>query len=423
MKQLLLSLSFLFLIVFAHAQSVGIGTPLPHGSAILDVTSTNKGLLFPRLTTAQRTTQIPNPIAPGLVVYDTDLKQLFIFNGGWHNLLVDNDKYWLGSNFNNWVYNTTDSIGIGTTSPREKLDLRNGQFLLSRSAAFENNIIMNMPSFSGLTSEQQGINFQVASVDRAYVGYTSTAIGSYLRFSANGIGQNDITISSAGNVGIGTNTQTEKFEVAGNTVINNGTLSLEKSGGFKTVEIKPTESGVDGASMLLYNRDGLVTIEIDADFGDGDGRVITSELQIKGGSDLAENFDIPEAEEKELKPGMLVSIDPEKEGTLRITNEANDKKIVGVISGANGIKPGMLMGQQGSIAFGKHPVALVGRVYVLCNNEGGEIAAGDFLTSSSQKGYAKKANNIQEAQGSIIGKAMGAANAKTGYVLVLINLQ
>jgi hypothetical protein len=62
-------------------------------------------------------------------------------------------------------------------------------------------------------------------------------------------------------------------------------------------------------------------------------------------------------------------------------------------------------------------------VYVLTNNEGGEINAGDFLTSSSQKGYAKKATDINAAQGAIIGKAMGKANAKTGYVLVLVNLQ
>ena len=81
------------------------------------------------------------------------------------------------------------------------------------------------------------------------------------------------------------------------------------------------------------------------------------------------------------------------------------------------------MGQTGTIAYGKHPVALVGRVYVLCNNEGGEINAGDFLTSASQRGYAKKAGNLVDAQGAIIGKAMGKVNPETGYVLVLINLQ
>lgn len=315
------------------------------------------------------------------------------------------------------------NVGIGTTTPLEKLHLRDGQFLLSRSAAFDNNIIFNMPGFSGFTAETQGIKFRVNDADRAFIGYTSSIIGTALRLSGNGIGSSDLTINSSGNVGIGTTLQSEKLEVVGNALINNGSLLMEKSGGLKTVEIKPTETGSDGASMLLYNNAGVATIEIDADFGDGDGRVITSELQIKGGSDLAENFDVQPAEEKDVKPGMLLSIDTQTEGRLCITNGPNDRKIVGVVSGANGIKPGMLMGQQGSIAFGKYPVALAGRVYVLCNNEGGEIAAGDFLTSSSQKGYAKKAGNLQEAQGAIIGKAMGSMNPETGYVLVLINLQ
>ncbi len=180
-------------------------------------------------------------------------------------------------------------------------------------------------------------------------------------------------------VGIGTSLPTETLQVVGNTLISNGgIISVAKTSGLRTVEIKPTESGADGASMLLYNNAGVVTIEMDADYNDGDGRVITSELQIRGGSDLAENFNISDDDDKYLQPGMLVSIDTEKEGALCITSRSSDKKIVGVISGANGIKPGMLMGQQGTIAYGKYPVALAGRVYVLCNEEGGEINAGDF---------------------------------------------
>ncbi len=265
------------------------------------------------------------------------------------------------------------------------------------------------------------INLQTSGLDKGFVQLS----GDNLRvgtFSSNTAGK--FIVRTGGSDRVTVNSSGDILQVAGDALISNGgSLSLAKPGGLKTVEIKPTESGTDGASMFLYNNSGVATIELDADYGDGDGRVITSELEITGGSDLAENFDINEAEEKNLQPGMLVSIDPEKEGVLCITKQANDKKIVGVISGANGIKPGMLMGQQGTIAYGKYPVALAGRVYVLCNNEGGEINAGDFLTSASQRGYAKKAGNLTDAQGAIIGKAMGKADIKTGYVLVLINLQ
>jgi hypothetical protein len=53
----------------AFAQ-VGIGTTTPDASAMLDITSTSRGLLLPRMTAAQRTT-IASP-ANGLMVYQTD---------------------------------------------------------------------------------------------------------------------------------------------------------------------------------------------------------------------------------------------------------------------------------------------------------------------------------------------------------------
>ena len=58
----------------ARAQSVGVGTSTPDASAILDVKATDKGLLPPRLTAAQRAA-IASP-AQGLLVYQTDGVQL-----------------------------------------------------------------------------------------------------------------------------------------------------------------------------------------------------------------------------------------------------------------------------------------------------------------------------------------------------------
>jgi microcystin-dependent protein len=63
------------------AQNIGINTSLPDASAIVDITHTTKGLLIPRMTTAQRLA-IVLP-ATGLQVYDTDLKGVYIFDGTW----------------------------------------------------------------------------------------------------------------------------------------------------------------------------------------------------------------------------------------------------------------------------------------------------------------------------------------------------
>ena len=63
--------------------NVGIQTATPNASAILDITSTNKGLLLPRITTMN---DITTP-AEGLLVYDNTAKQLAFRNAtAWVNL-------------------------------------------------------------------------------------------------------------------------------------------------------------------------------------------------------------------------------------------------------------------------------------------------------------------------------------------------
>lgn len=69
----------------ANAQGMGINNVAPHASAILDVTATNKGLLVPRMTTAQRNA-IPAP-ATGLLVFDTSLNNFYFYNSAvWQQL-------------------------------------------------------------------------------------------------------------------------------------------------------------------------------------------------------------------------------------------------------------------------------------------------------------------------------------------------
>lgn len=71
--------ALLFSQVSVLAQSVGIGTTSPASNAILDVRSTSKGVLLPRLTTSQRNA-IANPEF-GLMVFDTDKGSLYLYDG------------------------------------------------------------------------------------------------------------------------------------------------------------------------------------------------------------------------------------------------------------------------------------------------------------------------------------------------------
>jgi hypothetical protein len=78
MKQFLL-FSILFVSFFDTKAQSGINTTTPDPSAILDVYSTNKGFLPPRLTTLQRDA-IATPDA-GLMIYNTTVNCLQWWNG------------------------------------------------------------------------------------------------------------------------------------------------------------------------------------------------------------------------------------------------------------------------------------------------------------------------------------------------------
>jgi hypothetical protein len=154
------------------------------------------------------------------------------------------------------------------------------------------------------------------------------------------------------------------------------------------------------------------------------GRTKTNVLEITGGSDLSERFKIDEPREGiALSSGMVVSIDPDTPGALEVSRESYDRKVAGIISGAGGINPGMLMGQEGSLADGQSSVALTGRVYCLADATKEDIQPGDLLTTSAMPGHAMKVSDHEKAQGAIIGKAMTALEDGTGLVLVLVSLQ
>lgn len=78
----LLTASFLFLSVNSFAQSVSVNTDgLPaDGSAMLDIRSTDKGMLIPRMTDAQKNA-IVTP-ATGLMIYQTDGTAGFYYYDG-----------------------------------------------------------------------------------------------------------------------------------------------------------------------------------------------------------------------------------------------------------------------------------------------------------------------------------------------------
>lgn len=200
-----------------------------------------------------------------------------------------------------------------------------------------------------------------------------------------------------------------------------GSVYVRTDSGNASASMAATSSG---GQIYCRNSAGDITVTIDGQYSDGYGRVKTQVLEITGGADLSEQFTVSAAEQiKRLEPGLVVSIDPENPGELQVSRTAYDRKVAGVISGAGGVRTGMLMGQDGSVADGQHPVALTGRVYVQADASGGAIEPGDLLTSSAIPGHAMKVTDHDLANGAILGKAMTGLADGQGLVLVLVSLQ
>lgn len=158
--------------------------------------------------------------------------------------------------------------------------------------------------------------------------------------------------------------------------------------------------------------------------GDGyfEGTMSAAIVEIRGGADLAESFKVNNPVDA-VQAGMVVSIDPEHPGEMKLSSSSHDRKVGGIISGAGGLRVAIHLGDKPDAKDGFRQVALTGRVYVKATATSGAIQPGDMLTTSSIPGHAMKVTDYNKAQGAIIGKAMTTINPETGLVLVLVTLQ
>ena len=110
MKKVIISLSFFLFIGISVFAQMGINTDnsAPDNSAMLDVKSTNKGLLPPRMTTSL-INAIANP-AEGLIVYNTSLHSLVFYNGtGWKRT---DGQFYIGESYGGGIIFYIDGTGL-----------------------------------------------------------------------------------------------------------------------------------------------------------------------------------------------------------------------------------------------------------------------------------------------------------------------
>jgi hypothetical protein len=149
-----------------------------------------------------------------------------------------------------------------------------------------------------------------------------------------------------------------------------------------------------------------------------DGNVVVTGDVTLTGADFAEEFDVTATAEAE--PGTVMVLD--EHGTLQPSQQAYDKRVAGVISGAGTYKPGIVLDKQQSVE-NRMPVALVGKVYCRVDALYASIEVGDLLTTSLTPGHAMKASDPLSAFGAVIGKALRPLKEGQGLIPILIALQ
>jgi hypothetical protein len=322
---------------------------------------------------------------------------------------------------------------------RHAVELRDGQILMNPD------FLVRSDGNIGIGTAEPLANLHVVSRRSSAIDNTATfmnpALGpdaSHVHFGANG----DWYIRSAtnngkvvlqdtgGRVGIGTANPAATLNV-----VSARTTSFENTGTFYNPALGPHAShihwGLNGdwyirsasgaGNVVLQDTGGKVGIGTsDPQFPlDVAGLTRTCVLQIKGGCDIAEPFEMSDGE---IPKGSLVIIDEENPGKLKLAAEEYDTRAAGIVSGANGVNSGISLHQEGVMDAGQN-VALSGRVYALADAAYGAIKPGDLLTSSGTPGHVRRVADHSRAQGAIVGKAMSGLKEGRGMVLVLVTLQ
>jgi len=228
---LFISIIFSFVIFKTGFSQVAINTSgnQPDNSAMLDVSSTSKGMLIPRMLESERTSII-SPVQ-GLMVYQTNISEGFYYYDGTSWLYVGNEEndLWTRDAGNSFTIlaNSTDNVGIGTFSPNEQLEITENFRIPSTTAntgiIFKdgNTFIHNFGTGNTFVGESAG-NLTLSSA------YYNTAFG-YQCLSG-------ITTGTY-NIAIGNQSMKNSTTSAYNVAIGNATMDNNTSASYDNVAI------------------------------------------------------------------------------------------------------------------------------------------------------------------------------------------
>lgn len=295
------------------------------------------------------------------------------------------------------------NVGIGVSSPGQKLSIANGSLSLDGLAfvssmrnginnytnAFFGGALVDNGNGTYTVGTDGGSNFFAAvRMDNqgGNVGainfYTGATTGGTSYSISNAQLSNYLRMSIVGsNVGIGTSSPSEMLDV-------NGRVKISGAGG-----------------NLIFPDNSVQSV---------------AWTGVLSGGDYAESVEVAVGRDA-IGPGDLVVIDAQRNGQFLKSNEAYSTLIGGVYA----TKPGVVGRRQPKDrpSNDEVPMAMIGIVPTKVSTENGPIHRGDLLVSAGTPGFAMKGTDRNRMMGAVIGKALAPLETGSGVIEVLISLQ
>ncbi len=426
MKSIQFPLIAVFLLMglgLAAQQNVGIGTTTPDPSAALDVQSTDKGMLVPRMTTAQRTA-IASP-ANGLLVFDITTGGFWYFNGAVWTPIVST-TYTAGAGIG-IAGNSISALDASPTNELQTISISGTVLSLSNGGGS-----VNLPSGPGSSD-----NWGVQTVATTPVLSGNGTVANPLTIAQNGAASGQALVWNGANwapsaVG-GSYTAGTGIGIAGNVITNIGdanpnddlttasTAGGDVTGSFSNLQIAGGAVGNDEIA------NGGVTNEKIASEAATNGQVLTANGS--GGTAWA----TPTG-------GSSNKIQDADGNTMVQVEESPDEDIIRFDLG--GTESMVLRKNSNGIArielFNPNQTTIVGEEAGLNENpDGGAIGntfigyqsgkantigeSNTFLGSQSGKNNIEGRNNTAIGTGSLFENTEGSFNTAIGYISLLSN--
>lgn len=289
-KNILFSLFIIVALASFAQNNIGIGTNTPNPNAKLDISSTTKGLLIPRMSSAQRIT-LASRLGlsdEGLMVYDTDLQKFYYwdknigFSGNWNQVRpgsLSYGKIWIGDASNTAIERsmsgdvTISDTGIATIQP---------DAVQGTDISLAGETTGNIMQFNG--TDWVPVDPSTLSVRNIYTTNGTLTGNRTITMAANSLilnatnGNFIYNPSGTGKMGVGGTPTTYKLEVigsdasinnvrvglgagniTGNTVVGSGALNANTSGFVNTaIGYTALAANTTGADNTAIGMDGML---------------------------------------------------------------------------------------------------------------------------------------------------------------------